>query len=120
MAIKSIKELIDMKETIEAKRKEIKKFYIPSLETDFEYKQSSRMDLLAAQKMEDYEIDLYNIYKNVVNPDLSDKELQARYNRGNKPHMIVDKLLNTYEVSELSKAIAGIQAAKSLVNDIKN
>lgn len=117
--VKSIQELIELKQKIEKSRDVVKSYYAPSIDTDVQFKLASRVEIIRAREMEDEEMDPYIVYNNVVNPDLSDKALQETYNLGCQPHMIVDKLFTPKEVGDLSMAIIG-QLKGDLVKDVKN
>lgn len=116
----SIAALIDMKEQIKQGKEAIKEFYVESLDTTFKYKEATRADMATFKEFETVDVDPYNIYTHLVEPDLKDKELQAAYNKGGKPYMIVDKLLKPKEVSELSLAIVGERKTENLTKKVKN
>ena len=117
--IKSIQELIAMKEAIHDSKKQIKELYIKSLDTMFKYKEASRSDIIVARKMDDGDADSYLILKHVVEPNLNDKTLQDAFNKGGKPNDIIDAMIKPLEVGLLSNAIIG-NGAGNMVNEVKN
>lgn len=117
--VKSIQELIEMKQQINDKRNEIKTMYIESLGTDVTFKLATRPEAMQVRKMDDIDVDPYLIYTHLLEPNLKDSSLQAEFNANCKPHMIVDKLFDMQEVSRLSLAIIGTKQS-DLVKDVKN
>lgn len=117
--IKSIAQLIEMKEEINKKRTEVHTMHVDSLDTDIKFKPASRVDIVKARKMDDTDIDPYMIYAHVIEPDLKDKRLQEAYNKGCQPHEIVDKLFAPAEVGKISLAICGMGAGNP-VKTVKN
>jgi len=117
--IKSIQELIAMKQAIQDGKKQIKEIYIKSLDTTFKYKEASRADIIAVRKMDDGDADPYLILKHVVEPNLNDKTLQDAFNKGGKPYDIVDAMIKPLEVGMLSSAIIG-NGANDVVAEVKN
>lgn len=120
MKIKSIQELIQMKEEINKNKTEEHELEIKSLGTSFKFRKATRTEMVAMNKMDELEIDAYNIFSHVTEPNLNDPQLQEAYNSGCKPHMIVDKLLEPSEVSALSLAIIGANKNIDLTKDVKN
>lgn len=118
--IKSIAELIEMKKDITEKRNEIKEIYIPSLDTVFKYKTIKRTDFIQVQDLDKIDIDPYIIYSHVIEPDLSNQQLQEAYNQGKEPYKIVDELLTIKEIGMLSLAIIDQSNLGNLAKDIKN
>lgn len=118
--VKSIKELIEMKEKINNSKEEIKSIYVQSLDTEFKFKLATRPEMVNASKMDLEDQDPYLVYSHVVEPNLKDKELQEAYNKNLQPHLIVDKLLEPREVAMLSNAIAGQNQNVNIVKDLKN
>lgn len=116
----SIAALIDMKEKINKRKNEIKEMEIESLGAVFRYKTATRAEMANFKDLDLLDVDPYNVYSHVVEPDLKDKELQAAYNKGGKPYMIVDKLLTPKEVSSLSLAIVGEGKQEDLSKKVKN
>jgi hypothetical protein len=119
MAIKSIQELIEMKQAINDKRNEIKTMFIPSLDTEVTFKTATRAEVFNVRKMEEIEIDVYLIYSHMIEPNLKDKELQETFNSGCKPHMIIDKMFDMEEISKLSLSIIG-KDVEEMTKDLKN
>lgn len=117
--IKSIQELIEMKQGIEAKKNEVKTMYIPSLDTEVKFKLATRPEVVQVQSMDKVDIDPYLVYSHVIEPNLGDKQLQDVYNSSCEPFKIIDKLFTMEEVGELSLAIIG-HNKKDLLKDIKN
>lgn len=117
--IKTIQQLIEMKQEINDKRNEIKTMYIESLGTDVTYRLATRAEAMQVRKMDDIDVDPYLIYTHVIEPSFKDVALQSAFNTGNKPYMVVDALLNMQEVSKLSLAIIGTKQG-DLVKDLKN
>lgn len=119
MAVKSIKELIDMKSGIDEKRSKIYTLSTKEL-GDVKYKLASRAELVQIQGMDKENIDPYLIFTHVIEPNLSDKTLQDAYSMtGLEPHKIVDKLFDMEDVGNLSLAIIG-KGKGDIVKDIKN
>lgn len=118
--IKSIQELIEMKQSIDENRNAIRSIYIPSLDTEFKFKMATRPEMVQLRNMDAQDQDTYLIFTHVIEPNLKDSALQEAYNRGNKPYDIVDKLLNYDEVGMLSLAIIDQNSNADIVGDIKN
>ena len=118
--IKSIQELIEMKEQVDKKKNEVKTIYIASLDTEVKYKLATRPEMVNASKMDLEDQDPYLVYTHIVEPNLKDKQLQEAFNKGSQPHCIVDKLLEPREVAMLSNAIAGQNQNVNIVKDLKN
>lgn len=120
MEIKSIAQLIEMKDEIENRKNSLGEVEIESLGTKVKFKKATRVELVNLRKMEAEEQDPYLIYSNVVEPNLKDKQLQETFNKGCQPHMIVDKLFSIQDVGKLSLAIIGEIKATDMSKDIKN
>lgn len=119
--VKSIQELIDMKEEINKKKNEIKTIYISSLDTEVKYKLATRTEMVNISKMDLADQDSYLVYTHVVEPNFKDKQLQEVFNKGNQPHCIIDKMIiKAQEVAMLSNAIAGQNQNVNIVKDLKN
>lgn len=116
--IKSIAQLIEMKEQIKEKKHAVHTMHIDSLDTDVKYKPASRPQIIQARKMDDVDADPYLVYSHIVEPDLKDQRLQDAYNKGSEPFQIVDKLFAANEVGKLSLAICGLGG--TTVKDVKN
>lgn len=117
--IKTIQQLIEMKDAISKKRNEVKEFEVKSLGTVFKYKMATRAEMMALKDMEDADVDSYNVFSHVVEPDLKDKTLQSAYNQGQNPFKVVDSLLSPSEVIDLSLAIVG-KNKNDLTKAVKN
>lgn len=117
--IKSIAELIEMKQKIDRDKNDVKIFYSESLDSNVKFKLATRVETVQVRKMEDEDIDPYLIYSHVIEPNLSDTQLQETFNNGCEPFKIVDKLFSMQEVGDLSLAIIGDKRIE-LVKDIKN
>lgn len=119
MTIKSIQELIEMKQALADKKSEVNEMYVESLDSDIEYKVASRPEIVQARKLDDIDVDISLIFNNVIKPDLKNAQLQEVFNKGKKPYMIVDVLFTALEVGKLSLAIIGSKQP-DLVKDLKN
>lgn len=119
MKYKSIAELIELKTQKEKDRERIYEAYIPSLDTVFKYKKATRVEMMQTRKFDFEYADAYFIYTHVVEPNLSDSELQNSCNAGKEPFYIVDALLEPDEVNALSLSIAG-EYKGDLLKEIKN
>lgn len=117
--IKSIAQLIEMKEDINKKRTEVRTMHVDSIDTDIKYKPASRVEIVKARKMDDIDVDPYMVYSHMIEPDLKNKQLQEAYNKGCQPHEIVDKLFTPTEVPKISLAICGVGAGNP-VKTVKN
>ena len=120
MAVKTIKELIDMKTGIDEKRAKVYTIHLNDSDMDVSYKLATRTEVIQVQKMDAIDVDPYIIFQHVTSPDLADKELQAGYGMvAIQPFKIVDKLLNRVDIVQLSMAIIGEKQA-DLSGEIKN
>lgn len=118
--VKSIEELIRLKEAKEKKRNEVREVYIKSIDSNVKYKMADRIQIIKAQELGKYEADAALVYDNVVEPNLKDRTLQDAYGC-NFPMEIVDKLFDPSEVVEISLSIIGQRNVVSEVDkEIKN
>ena len=120
MAIGTIQELIDKKLGIEEKRAKIYTVHSDELDMDISYKLATRTEVIQVQKMGAEDVDPYIIFNHVVEPDLSDKELQKAFGMtAVVPYKIVDKIFNRADVVMLSMAIIG-EKQPDITGEIKN
>lgn len=117
--VKSIAELIAMKQQIAKQREEIKELYVPSIDSIIKYKPANRLEIVKARQLEDADADPYLVYSHVVEPALNDAQLQDAYNKGGKPYDIVDKIFAPREVGQIALAIIGNENG-NIVKEIKN
>ena len=120
MAVKTIKELIDMKAGFEEKRNKVYTLKTKEL-GEVKYKLASRTEVIQVQDMGKEDIDPYLIYTHVVEPKLNDTELQKAYQMtGIEPFKIIDKLFSISDIGDLSLAIIGRGKDNDVVKTIKN
>lgn len=118
--VKSITDLLKLKEKLEKEDKKTFTFHSARLESDIIYKKATRSLILASSDLGRQDADLNLIYNCVIEPDLSDKKLQEAFNKGNPPYMIVEKLFSIMEIGELSKLTVMDEVGKSNENFLKN
>lgn len=122
MAVKTIQELMAMKQELSDKKLATYEFESSTLGT-IRYKKATREEILQISDMDKFDQDSMNVFKHVIEPDLKNPQLQETFNKAKPPHMIVDELFEATEVGELSRLIAGIgskEAYKMVIKDIKN
>lgn len=117
--IKSIAQLIEMKEQISKDKTEVKEMYIESIDSYIKFKPASRVEIVQAQKFEQEDIDPMMVLNHVVEPNLKDQRLQDAFNKNCQPHLIVDKIFGTNEVGKISRAICGLEKV-TLHKEVKN
>ena len=122
MAVASIKELIEKKEALEAKKRQT--FELETSIGTIVAKKISRTLFMEAIDMENGEGDRYLIVNAVIEPKLTDAQLLQAYNCA-EPTDIVDKLFDPGEIPAIARAIMdcagfGKKISHSLHEEIKN
>lgn len=120
--VKSIEELIALKSDIAKSKEELGEYYVASLDSVFKFKKATRIEQVKIRQMEECDIDSYNVFSHVVEPNLKDPKLLEVYGEvGRPPYYMVDNLLTPKEVGELSLAIIGLlKDDKDIIDEIKN
>lgn len=117
--IKTIEELIKMKEQIKEEREKVYEVEIPSRDMVMKYKKPTRGDILKASKLDSSDGDLKLIYDAVVEPDLKNKDLLNAYCKGKPPYMIIEELLEPIEIGEFSKLLISSAPNESVDEFVK-
>lgn len=118
--VKSIEELIRLKESIKNKRSEVKEIYIKSIDSKIKFKLADRMQILKARELGNYDADASIVYDSVVEPNLKDQSLQDAF-ECQFPMEIVDKIFEPSEVVEIALNIIGQKdSSREVNNEIKN